>query len=196
MKHWIISVTLFLMNLGLATSPALSDDTELDAAMRSLLGSFRETYGFPGATVAYTLRDGTTGAVAVGLADVEADIPMTPESRMLAASIGKTIWGALVLSLESEGVLDRAVQHHPRAVNPYPDPVASCSHPRPQPSCRQAPARHDPALCGCVGCRRDIHPLAGSHYERCGLRNRNPPRSLRLTGNDLLVSVAFEIVAF
>lgn len=108
MKHVLTMVALSLMNLGLATSPALSDDTEIDAALRSLLGSFRETYGFPGATVAYALQDGTTGAVAVGLADVEADIPMTPESRMLAASIGKTIWGALVLSLESEGVLDRA----------------------------------------------------------------------------------------
>lgn len=44
---------------------------------------------------------------AIGLADVEANRPMTSATRMLAASVGKTIVGALVLSLESTGVLDR-----------------------------------------------------------------------------------------
>ena len=33
---------------------------------------------------------------------------MIPETRMLAASIGKTIWGALVLSLEADGLISRS----------------------------------------------------------------------------------------
>jgi len=40
-----------------------------------------------------------------GLADVEFEIPMTPQSRMLAASIGKTFVGATVVALAQEGAL-------------------------------------------------------------------------------------------
>lgn len=47
-------------------------------------------------------------SAAVGYSDIEASLPMLPDSRMLAASIGKTVWGALVLSLETEGALDRS----------------------------------------------------------------------------------------
>jgi uncharacterized protein len=43
-----------------------------------------------------------------GLADVEAGRAMTPETPMLAASIGKTFVAAAVLALESEGRLSRA----------------------------------------------------------------------------------------
>jgi D-alanyl-D-alanine carboxypeptidase len=88
--------------LGTAAQADQSDD------LRALLETFRETYDFPGATAAYALPDGTIVSAAVGFADVEAGIPMSSESRMLAASVGKTVWGALVLSLETEGVLDRS----------------------------------------------------------------------------------------
>jgi D-alanyl-D-alanine carboxypeptidase len=57
---------------------------------------------FSGATAAYVLPDGTTGVAATGLADVESGQAMTPESRMLAASIGKTFVGAEVLALAQE----------------------------------------------------------------------------------------------
>lgn len=62
-------------------------------------------YRFPGATAAYILPDGTVEAVAVGLADVELGTPMIPESRMLAASIGKTFVGATVLALARDSLL-------------------------------------------------------------------------------------------
>jgi D-alanyl-D-alanine carboxypeptidase len=45
---------------------------------------------------------------AVGLADVEGGRAMTPETRMLAASIGETFLAAIVLALENEGSLSRA----------------------------------------------------------------------------------------
>jgi len=72
------------------------------------LGAFREAYGVPGATAAIALPDGRVVTAATGLADVEAGRAMTPGSRMLAASIGKTFVAATVLALESEGRLSRA----------------------------------------------------------------------------------------
>jgi D-alanyl-D-alanine carboxypeptidase len=62
----------------------------------------------PGATAAIALPDGTVVTAAVGLADVENARPMTPDTPMLAASIGKTFVAATVLALESEGLLSRA----------------------------------------------------------------------------------------
>lgn len=71
--------------------------TELDALYAELK--------FPGATAAYVLPDGTTGVAAAGLSDVENEQPMTVQSRMLAASIGKTFVGAEVLALALDGKL-------------------------------------------------------------------------------------------
>lgn len=87
---------------------ASGDPSDPDAEVQVLLESFRKAYGFPGATVAYAAADGNVRSYAVGHSDVEAGIPMTPETRMLAASIGKTIWGALVLSLEADGLISRS----------------------------------------------------------------------------------------
>lgn len=78
-----------------------------DARLRDVLDAFRSEYGFPGATAAIALPDGQVVTTATGLADVEAGTPMTPDNRMLAASIGKTFVGATVLALESDGVLVR-----------------------------------------------------------------------------------------
>lgn len=63
-------------------------------------------YGFPGATAAFALRDGTVGVAATGVADIEAGTLMTPRSRMLAASIGKTFVAATAVALAMEGTLD------------------------------------------------------------------------------------------
>ena len=62
--------------------------------------------GLPGMTAAYGLEDGTVRVFAVGSADREERIPMRPNSRMLAASIGKTFTAATALALSAEGVLD------------------------------------------------------------------------------------------
>ena len=97
-----------LVPLLLLSSAAHAVGRDLRKEMEALLEDFRTTYGFPGATAAVVLPDGTLKVVAVGLSDVEHARPMTTNSRMLAASIGKSFWGALVLSLEAEGVLSRA----------------------------------------------------------------------------------------
>ena len=73
---------------------------------QSALDAFQRKYGFPGATAAFVLQDGTFGVAATGLADVEAGSPMTAQSRMLSASIGKTFVGAAAMALARDGVLD------------------------------------------------------------------------------------------
>ncbi len=78
----------------------------LKARFQSELDMLHYQYKFPGATAAYILPDGTIEVIASGLADVELEIPMTPQSRMLAASIGKTFVGATVVALAQEGVLN------------------------------------------------------------------------------------------
>jgi len=89
-----------LFALALLGAPIVTSDFQatLDAALQE--------FGFPGATAAYVLSDGTVGVAAAGLADREAGTPMTKRSRMLAASIGKTFVAATALELGREGVLD------------------------------------------------------------------------------------------
>jgi len=65
----------------------------------------RVQYGFPGMTAAYVLRDGTVGGAASGLADIESEAPMMQNSRMLAASTGKSFVAALCVALALEGRL-------------------------------------------------------------------------------------------
>jgi D-alanyl-D-alanine carboxypeptidase len=92
---------------GLApVAPAgAQDDVNLSADLAATLEDFRACYGFPGATAAIALPDGTVVTAATGLADVEFRRGMTPDTPMLAASIGKTFVAATVLALESEGRL-------------------------------------------------------------------------------------------
>lgn len=76
------------------------------ALFQSELDALRREYGFPGATAAYVLADGSAGAVATGYSDLETETRMSPSSRMLAASIGKTFVSATTLALVQEGRLD------------------------------------------------------------------------------------------
>lgn len=77
----------------------------LNRQLQSELDRLRNQNGFPGVTAAYVLRDGSVGEAASGWADLERKEAMTPKSRMLAASIGKTFVAALVLALAKEGSL-------------------------------------------------------------------------------------------
>lgn len=77
----------------------------LNQRLQSELDQLHHQYEFPGATVSYVLPNGESGTVAMGFADIAKRIPMATESRMLAASVGKTFVAATVLSLTKEGVL-------------------------------------------------------------------------------------------
>jgi D-alanyl-D-alanine carboxypeptidase len=74
----------------------------MKSGFETILRERKDEFGFPGATAAYILPDGTVEAVATGQADTEYHIPMTTESRMLAASIGKTFVAATALALVQE----------------------------------------------------------------------------------------------
>lgn len=89
-----------------ACQPEPSVALDPEALLQSELDALHREYDFPGATAALVLKDGTAVAVSTGFADKESQRAMTPSSRMLAASIGKTFVSATVLALASEGRLD------------------------------------------------------------------------------------------
>ncbi|KQI71354.1 beta-lactamase [Loktanella sp. 5RATIMAR09] len=99
-------LTAVVMVCAATSAPLMAQDgPDLSAQLETTLAGFQDRYGFPGATAAIALPDGTVVVAAVGLADIEAGRAMIPETPMLAASIGKTFVAATVLALESEGVL-------------------------------------------------------------------------------------------
>lgn len=77
----------------------------MEGALRARLERERQQLELPGATAAFVLPDGRSGSVAAGFADLERKLPMRPDSRMPAGSIGKTFIAALALSLAEEGRL-------------------------------------------------------------------------------------------
>ncbi|MCA1792156.1 MAG: beta-lactamase family protein, partial [Thioalkalivibrio sp.] len=97
-----------IASLATVAPAGAQDGVNLSADLAATLEDFRARYGFPGATAAIALPDGTVVTVATGLADVEFARGMTPDTPMLAASIGKTFVAATVLALESEGRLRQA----------------------------------------------------------------------------------------
>jgi D-alanyl-D-alanine carboxypeptidase len=95
-------------------TPTIDPPSDLKFSLKVVLEQFRTEYGFPGATAAVILADGSSATTAVGLADVQASQPMTEDTKMLAASIGKTFVAATAIALEAEGglALDDLVSEH------------------------------------------------------------------------------------
>ncbi|MCB1842769.1 MAG: beta-lactamase family protein, partial [Halioglobus sp.] len=107
-------LTILLCLIGLAACTATAPrPAPSRALLQNSLDAIRSTYRLPGATAAIVFRDGSMVSVASGFADAEAGTPMTPETRMLAGSIGKTFVAATILSLAEEGRLDldEAISH-------------------------------------------------------------------------------------
>ena len=99
-KYLPILAFLYFSMITLSAAADVKVNRYSHEDFQQVLDSLQKLYGFPGATAAYILRDGTKGVVATGLADVEAGTVMTIQSRMLAASIGKTFVGATVFTPE------------------------------------------------------------------------------------------------
>ena len=104
----LLMIVSVMVCLAAVASTGAEDRADLSAGLAAALEDFRGRYGFPGATAAIALPDGTVVTAATGLADVEFGHAMTPETPMLAASIGKTFVAATVLALESEDRLRQA----------------------------------------------------------------------------------------
>ena len=101
----LVAAVLVASVASCGVTPRSAESCDLTDRFRAELGALRLEYGFPGATAAYILADGTVGHVATGMADVEAGQVMTPNSTMPAASVGKMFVSATVLGLAEEGTV-------------------------------------------------------------------------------------------
>jgi len=79
--------------------------TPLEIRLQAELHRIVEDYKLPGATAACFSQDDSPAMAASGLADLEKHIAMTPDTPMLAASIGKMFVSATVISLIEDGLL-------------------------------------------------------------------------------------------
>lgn len=104
----IFIAVVFLALIGTAAPMMAQTGSDLSTRLKAVLENFHQRHDFPGATAAIALADGAVVTAATGLADLESGRAMTPETPMLAASIGKTFVAATILALESEGLLSRA----------------------------------------------------------------------------------------
>jgi len=111
----IISIVFLLVFVGVAGCESLDAERDgwdiaqgkvFDNRFQSRLEKLRLEAGFPGATAAYVLENGYHATFAVGYADLEKAIRMTPDARMLSGSTGKSFVAAVVLNLVQEGRID------------------------------------------------------------------------------------------
>jgi len=75
--------------LGVTRQATVQAIDDLTRRFQAGLDRLQQAEGFPGATAAFALPDGRVVGVATGVADRETGAPMTSDTRMLAASIGK-----------------------------------------------------------------------------------------------------------
>jgi len=95
----IVLDSLYILSAH-SNTPTLKDNFQKELSL------FHSQYNFPGATAAYVLPDGTAEIFAIGESDLENKIEMTPNSRMLAASIGKTFVGATLLAMAQDSLIN------------------------------------------------------------------------------------------
>lgn len=80
-------------------------DTAIAGARRTLL-TLLDVASIPGATIAVSYDDQLVWSEGFGLADLELDVPATPQSKFRIASISKNLTGTAVARLVEEGRLD------------------------------------------------------------------------------------------
>jgi len=104
-RHTLAVIAILVtVPIRVALSRVQSENAQpLVQVTQTRLNEFQTTNGFPGATMAVVLPDGREFSVATGLSNVETKMPMHPEDRMLAGSIGKTFFAAVFLRMISAG---------------------------------------------------------------------------------------------
>src|SRR5690349_20775669 len=88
-----------------AATPA-EELQRLRAGVQAKLDELYKNAEFPGATVGFILADGRFTSVSTGLSNLENKTPLQPTDKMLAGSIGKTYFAAVVMQLVQEGKLN------------------------------------------------------------------------------------------
>ena len=109
LNRLVRSAVLFASLTGTA---AAQEPTE--ARLREVLQRFHSESRFPGAVLAAWRPGADPVVVAVGIADRERNLPMTPGAVLHAGSAGKMLFAALALQLVGEGrlALDEKVFPH------------------------------------------------------------------------------------
>src|SRR5579862_1662415 len=99
--------TLSLATIATAQAPAAAVPASvLQQRLQHKLDELHTKNGFPGATAAVVLPDGKIISISTGLSNIEAGTPMKPNDRILAGSIGKTYFAAVIMRLVFEKKLD------------------------------------------------------------------------------------------
>ena len=101
-----VALMLSLQGCGPIAEPAVPDRTLLKQELTAHLDSIRERSGFSGATLAVLFTGEAPIGIAVGLADPDTGIPLTPDARIFTGSTGKTFFSAALLQLVEEGKLN------------------------------------------------------------------------------------------
>jgi D-alanyl-D-alanine carboxypeptidase len=101
----LLTVTTLCI-LGVTRQATVQAIGDLTRRFQAELDRLQQAEGFPGATAAFALPDGRVVGVAMGVADRETGAPMTSDTKMLTASIGKMFVAATALGLAREGKLD------------------------------------------------------------------------------------------
>ncbi len=100
-------IAAVLLMWGAASGAASLSDSQYAALLerfQTAVDAERVRYSVPGITAAFVLPDGRMAKVASGQADVERHVPMTPDSRMLSGSTGKTFTAAVAMKLAQQRV--------------------------------------------------------------------------------------------
>jgi hypothetical protein len=98
-NHFITRFLLFTFICVILLSACNPRIGYLENLMQAELDELCNKHNLPGMTASFMLGNGTIVTVASGLADKEYNIQMTPQSRMLAASIGKSFVAATCVAL-------------------------------------------------------------------------------------------------
>lgn len=89
-----------------ACAPALSQEDALNAPADALLAEIIARDGGPGVMAAVAVDGEIVWSGVAGVADLEAGVAMTPQTRLRIGSVSKTITAALVLRLAEQDLID------------------------------------------------------------------------------------------
>jgi len=79
---------------------------EIESSVLRLVVRARDGARLPGLSAAFALPDGRVGTAVAGFADPDEKRRMTPDTRFLAGSVGKSLHAALAVALARERVVD------------------------------------------------------------------------------------------
>lgn len=104
-RFLVLLLFVWVGSISAADPKPLTDQQfeQLRGKVQAKLDDLRATAEFPGVTVGFVLADGRSAGVSSGFADAAKTVPLKPDDRMLAGSIGKTYVSAVVLQLVEEG---------------------------------------------------------------------------------------------